>query len=183
MQECMQFKNQSVLDHGISVKNYLFDLLGHLKNGSPLRYEWKIPSWVHENKEFLLSNIHDDEILKSYTVFHDCGKPYCKIIDSEGKSHFPDHANISSNIYESVFPNDTTVKNLIRMDIDIHMLKSDQIEEFSRSMHASTLLLVGLSEIHSNATMFGGLESVSFKIKWKHIDKRGRQVLSMINTH
>ena len=30
MSECEQTKNQSVLEHGISVKNYLFDLINHL---------------------------------------------------------------------------------------------------------------------------------------------------------
>lgn len=32
MKQCDQTKGQSVLQHGISVKNYLFDLLNHLRN-------------------------------------------------------------------------------------------------------------------------------------------------------
>ena len=49
MSECEQTKGQSVLDHGISVKNYLFDLINHLRSGKPLQYEWKLPDWVLDN--------------------------------------------------------------------------------------------------------------------------------------
>jgi hypothetical protein len=34
--------------------------------------------------------------------------------------------------------------------------------------------------ITSNASMFGGIESTSFKIKYKQLDKRGNQVLKLI---
>ena len=46
MRNCEQTKGLSVLAHGISVKNYLFDLINHLKSGEPLKYEWKLPEWV-----------------------------------------------------------------------------------------------------------------------------------------
>jgi len=47
MSECEQTKGQSVLDHGISVKNYLFDLINHLRTGTTLQYEWKLPDCVY----------------------------------------------------------------------------------------------------------------------------------------
>ena len=65
---------------------------------------------------------------------------------------------------------------LIRLDMKIHTLKADEIEEFIQHPEAITLLLAGLAEVHSNAKMFGGLESDSFKIKWKHINKRGKMI-------
>lgn len=37
MKECEQAKGQSVLDHGISVKNWTFDLINHLRNGDELK--------------------------------------------------------------------------------------------------------------------------------------------------
>jgi hypothetical protein len=43
-----------------------------------------------------------------------------------------------------------------------------------------TLLIASLAEIHSNAEMFGGIESTSFKIKWKNIDRRGKQVFKYL---
>ena len=70
--------------------------------------------------------------------------------------------------------------SIIGMDMDAHLLKSDDLAEFASRPQAKALLLTALAEIHANAHMFGGLQSTSFKIKWKHLDKRGRQVLDLI---
>jgi hypothetical protein len=43
MKNCEQTKGQSVLQHGLSVKNYTFDLINHLRKGTPLKYEWILP--------------------------------------------------------------------------------------------------------------------------------------------
>jgi hypothetical protein len=43
-------------------------------------------------------------------------------------------------------------------------------------------LLTGLCEIHSNARMFGGIESTGFKIKWKHLDKMGKRIIERIRS-
>ena len=64
--------------------------------------------------------------------------------------------------------------------MDIHLLKSDGVEEFCKNPFALTHLLIGLAELHSNAQMFGGLESTSFKIKWKSINQRGKQIIKII---
>ena len=42
MKNCPQTQGQSVLQHGFSVKNYLFDLINHLKTRSALKYEYTI---------------------------------------------------------------------------------------------------------------------------------------------
>jgi hypothetical protein len=42
-----------------------------------------------------------------------------------------------------------------------------------------TLLVAALAEIHSNAQLFGGIESVSFKSKWKNWDRRGKQIMKI----
>ena len=68
MKSCPQSKTQSVLDHGLSVKNYLFDLINHMRTGSPLKYQWILPDWIYENKDQILSSLPDDETLKLYTV-------------------------------------------------------------------------------------------------------------------
>ncbi|MNC77597.1 hypothetical protein D3C75_1295840 [compost metagenome] len=64
--------------------------------------------------------------------------------------------------------------------MDIHLLKDEGIAEFAKRQEAATLLLTGLAEVHSNARMFGGLDSTSFKIKWKHIDKRGKKIVALL---
>ena len=97
------------------------------------------------------------------------------------KKHFPDHSEVSHQVFLQVF-NDVVSADLIKHDMDIHLLKSDGVEEFCQNPYTLTLLLVGLAEIHSNAKMFGGLESTSFKIKWKSINQRGKQIFKTIKT-
>lgn len=67
------------------------------------------------------------------------------------------------------------------MDMMFHKLKPCDLVCFALKPEAITLMLVGLAEIHANAEMFGGLDSTSFKIKFKHIDVRGRQVFCIMN--
>jgi len=66
------------------------------------------------------------------------------------------------------------------MDMDIHTIKADGVEEFASRPEAISLLLTGLSEVHSNASMFGGIESTSFKIKFKQLEKRGKKILALL---
>ena len=179
MMSCEQTKGMTVLEHGTSVKNYLFDLIDHLRNKTPLKYEWKLPEWVIENSEFILGKLPDDGTLGLYTKYHDVGKPFCLEIDSDGKRHFPNHAEKSYEVFRQVFKNEVAA-DLIRHDMDIHLLKADGVEEFCKNPLAITLLMTGLSEIHSNAAMFGGIESTSFKIKLKSITQRGKQILQTL---
>jgi hypothetical protein len=37
-----------------------------------------------------------------------------------------------------------------------------------------------LCEIHANADMFGGINSTSFKIKFKQINKRGKAIINFL---
>lgn len=182
MKDCQQTKGQSTLEHGFSVKNYLFDLVNHLRKGSPLKYNWNLPNWVYDSKDLILANLPDHKTLKFYTIFHDIGKWKCLTIDADGKRHFPNHAEVSYTIFKQIFNNDVAAE-LIRHDMDIHLLKSDGVDEFCNNSHALTLLLTGLAEVHSNAQMFGGVDSVGFKIKWKSINQRGKQVLNKIKNN
>lgn len=179
MYECEQSKGQSVLEHGFSVKNYLFDIIKHLRDGTELKYKWIIPDWVYQNKDMILSSLPDDKTLKLYTVFHDAGKPFCLTMDSNGKRHFPNHANVSYEYFSKIFDN-KIASELIRHDMDIHNLRSDGVENFYKNKYALTLLLTGLAEIHSNSTLFGGFESTSFKIKFKSISKNGNRIINKL---
>jgi len=182
MKNCEQTKGLSVLDHGISVKNYLFDLINHLRNGDTLKYEWVLPDWLYTNKDLILSSLPDDSTLELYTTYHDIGKPFCLTIDSDGKRHFPNHAEVSYTIFKQIFNNDVAAE-LIRHDMDIHLLKSDGVDDFCKNPFSLTLLLTGLAEVHSNAQIFGGLDSTSFKIKNKSINQRGKQILNKIKNN
>jgi len=179
MKNCEQTKGQSVLQHGESVRDYLFDLINHLRSGTPLKYDWRLPDWIFENKDLILSSLPDDETLELYTKFHDCGKPFCLTIDDDGRRHFPNHAQVSYDIFKQVFDNPVAAE-LILHDMDIHTLKSDGVKEFAQNPHAITLLLTGLAEIHSNCQMFGGSNSLSFKIKKKNIFKHGKTIIDKI---
>lgn len=172
--KCEQTQGQSVFDHGMSVKEYTFDLLNQLR-GIPTEKVWKLPDWFCNRL-----TPYSDDIIDEYTRLHDIGKPVCRIVE-DGKVHFPNHAEVSKRVYLEAGGN-PIVANLIGWDMCIHTLNSNEIADLCEiwtAKDASTLLIVSLAELHSNARMFGGelgIESVSFKIKFKHVDKRGRQV-------
>ena len=121
-----------------------------------------------------------DDVVFEYILWHDCGKPLCRVVGSDGRQRFPDHAAVSERAWRAVGGSDQAAR-LMGMDMDVHLLKADGVKVFSSRAEAATLLLVGLCEIHSNAGLFGGIESDSFKIKWKHLDKRGRAIFAYWN--
>jgi hypothetical protein len=177
MQLCEQTPGLSVLAHGQSVHDYYLDLRDHCVNGTPLRHEWKLPDWI--STPALWAGTLDESIVSLYQVYHDCGKPFCKEVDQEGRSHFPEHASVSADVWRSI-GGDEQVASLIGLDMAIHLLKADDLDAFSKLPGAATLLITGFCEIHSNAAMFGGVDSTSFKMKWKHIDRRGKQIARLI---
>lgn len=172
MRECEQTEGQSVLDHGLSVASYLDELLDYLE-GEPLRREWRLPEWVDTYREELRDAAYDRYTLRKYATFHDCGKPRCREVDNEGRVHFPDHAEVSAQVWREI-SDDERIEALIRHDMDVHTMKAKDIPAFIERPEAASLLLSALAEIHSNAAMFGGVDSTSFKIKWKQVKRRGK---------
>lgn len=181
MESCFQFEAQSVAEHGRSVANYYLDLIQHLEDQKPLQYDWKLPDWVRSKT--LLKRLMPFQTTITYLVYHDCGKPFCRVVDDEGRQHFPDHARVSKEVFDTLrehhtfSKDDDLVSRLIAEDMDVHLLKADGVDEFSQRDTAATQLLAGLAELHSNATMFGGLDSVGFKSKWKNLDRRGKAIV------
>lgn len=180
MKGCEQTSGFSVYDHGEAVYANLTALIDHMKGLSTLPEGlWRLPEWVGTYKAELLANLHHEGRRQFYTVFHDCGKPYCRFVDENGQQHFPNHAEVSSYIWACVGGNNV-VGHLIHEDMVIHTATADEIAakmDSSWSCEDSvTLLLVALCEIHANARMFGGLGSTSFKVKWKAVDRRGKQI-------
>jgi hypothetical protein len=190
MSLCEQTKGMSVLDHGYSVWQYTADLINHLRTGSELKFEWRLPEWLYEHKESILKDLFHDLVIEHYAIMHDCGKPYCLVTDEDGKRHFPDHALVSSETYSEFEEADWSRTVLIGYDMFLHTASAEELAaQFEKtrgneyndlSIYLPTLMLVALAEIHSNAAMFGGIESTSFKIKWKHLTKRGRQAIDLL---
>ncbi len=181
MRSCSQSAGVSVLKHGMLV-NDAYERIRAYIAGEPSPDGWRLPDWTRDalvvTYNASLSEA-DLAIIREYQIFHDCGKPYVRIEDADGRVHFPDHARMSGRIWESVGGHPVAAR-LMTMDMDAHLLKSGDVAEFASRPEALTLLITALAEVHANATMFGGLDSDSFKIKAKHLDKRGRQVLSLI---
>lgn len=176
MARCPQTETQNVLQHGLSVARYFKDLHDHLTKGTPLKYEWKLPEWCYE--PCLLENILPLETIYRYQIYHDCGKPFCIEYDDQGRRHFPNHAEWSYKIWKQIGTEQEA--RLMKMDMDLHLMKSGEEKAFAEREEAATLLLTSLCEIHSNAQMFGGIDSTSFKIKWKKLNKFGKRITNHI---
>jgi hypothetical protein len=177
MMTCKQRSGQSIFEHGNSVQEHLKDLINFLRDPHHTsKYVWRYPQWLLSHSKKILECLPPDHILEKYTFWHDCGKPFCITQDEHGKNHFVDHAKISGKYFRKMYPEQEDVALLIDMDMDIHLLSSDQLEEFCERPQAIALLLTGVAEVHANAKLFGGITSDSFKIKWKHLDKRGASI-------
>ncbi len=170
----------NVFEHGVDVHARFTDLYLHLTQGTPLQLEWRLPEWINDPK--IVKNLLPFEVLKMYQIYHDCGKPFCRVVDANGKQHFPNHAEVSYQTWMQYAetPEDGQVGNLIRMDMDVHTLKGDAINEFIQRPEAASLLLTGLAEVHSNAAHLGQMNSDQFKIKCKQLDKIGKRLVATL---
>ena len=177
MRGCYQSAGQDMLQHGEAVATQFAVLRDYLEGRAPLPDDWRLPSWLDAaTGELLLSKLPDAQTLALYHRYHDCGKPRCRTIDAEGRQHFPDHARVSKEVWLE-HGGSQEVADLIGLDMELHCLKAEGVEAFARRPQAAALLLTGLAEIHANAAMFGGIESTSFKIKLKQIERRGKHII------
>jgi len=134
----------------------------------------RIPDWFVEYHEVLVSLQLPIKQVKQYIINHDCGKHLCQVADDDGRVHYPDHANVSAD-YWLKHSNDDLVGKLIRNDMFFHICKAKDLEDTNLDKRElATLLITALAEIHANAEMFGGIDSQSFKIKYKQIERRGK---------
>ena len=196
MMECEQTAGQNVLQHGRSVREHYFVLVDHLKGLVNLNEtsNWKLPAWLDEYREEILAALPSNYVMDRYLTLHDNGKPSVKTTDVDGRVHFANHAEASAAEYVKSFATPAedadgeTIKDeeliayLIAHDMEVHMLKAAELEEFKNSPTALAQLLAALSEVTSNAAMFGGIDSTSFKIKYKQIDQRGRALCKLLFT-
>jgi|688.fasta_scaffold12037_10 hypothetical protein len=184
MEDCEQMTDLSVLQHGKEVFKH-YQMLRQFLNGEiELSDDWYVPKFMLDQKKGLIENLHTDDIIRQYTVYHDCGKPYCVYRDAEtNRNHFPNHAEVSWYVWKSL-SNEEVVARLIRDDMFFHTCRSEElakkIENYWSKQDAVTLLIVAFAEIHANAKMFGGIESQSFKIKRNQLERRGNQLCKLL---
>lgn len=176
MKACFQFNTLSVLGHGLAVKKKASKLIAGNFEG------FTLPDWFKDNFSHIRESIYDQRVIKRYAIWHDCGKPYCRTVDAEGKQHFDGHAEKSKETFLKVSQNQV-VADLIGNDMVLHTIKAEELDTLLKSgklrrPDAFTLMLVAFSELHANAEMFGGVTTTSFKIKYKQLDKRGKQILA-----
>ena len=169
MMNTLQTEGQTVLQHGESVWSYSKKLIsGDFSN-------FKLPDWFKDNHRFIVNHLHHPSIIKHYNIYHDCGKPFCLVEDENGR-HFPNHAEVSKDTWLS-FSDNQVVADLIGLDMVLHTTTVAQIKELQLDTQtAMTLIVTAFAEIHSNADMFGGIDSTSFKIKYKKLEKNARNL-------
>lgn len=181
MKQTEQAPGQNIVQHGLKVFQYTNKLLNKQYEG------FTLPQWWDEFEEQIFDNLHDFKTIKHYTIFHDIGKPFCLEIDSEGKRHFPNHAQKSKEIWLSHFPDRKDIARLIEHDMAFHTLSADEILALNLSTKdICTLLLSSLAELHANADTFypdEGTQSTWFKIKFKKWNKIAKKICEKIFNH
>lgn len=184
MQETLQTEGQSVFDHCMSVSMYIENIMNDTLDVKTIK---NIPNWYYEYKSLIKENSYSKEILMEYASWHDCGKPFCVELDEHKKQHFPNHAKKSKEIYNLVNEhNEKTeiISELIEHDMLFHSESIDSIMNLNLSKQTiCSLILSSLSAILSNAQMFGGYDSDSFKIKMKSFSKKTIKILSNLFSH
>jgi hypothetical protein len=173
-----QTKTQNIWEHGQSVWYHTEQLItGNFQN-------FRLPEWFIQNHHFLVNNLHNWETIKMYAQLHDVGKPFCVQVDELGKQHFPNHDKVSKDIFLRVFPDKVLEAELIGLDMLLHKENWKTIQDLNLPIKTlCTLLIVAFAEIHSNAALFGGINSNSFKMKFKRLDKVGKRIVEGLGKH
>lgn len=174
MRGCEQAPGWSIFHHGIDVACRYKDLHEWFQDHKTRRpmHAWDLPTATIEHLDDLWTYARDPHRTRAYHVYHDCGKPFTLMIDEQGRRRFPNHAEVSARIFRQIFPDDEENAPLVEQDMLCHTLKGEAADKFARSPDAPTLIFTAWAELHSNAErVFGGLESVSFKIKQKKLTR------------
>jgi len=132
-----------------------------------------VPEWFFSSPQLLLPR-EKRAVLVRYLGHHDCGKPFV-YQEVEGRAHFPDHANKSAEIWRAVGGTEQEAR-LMQRDMELHTMGAEAVPAFAADVDAPLLLVAALGALWANQDDFGGADSVSFKMKLKHLDRRGRAI-------
>lgn len=161
MEACEQTPGLSVLEHGHRVHQSYLQLVQELEQGVG-------PAVLQSLWEGLRERLVSPEDIEEYQIYHDCGKPVCSV-----GGRFPDHAYHSAKQW-SLLHGRGTVSELMSMDM-VFLLANAEAAKLIWTHHlAPTLYVTAWAEILANASMFGGEDSTSFKIKRKKLERAGR---------
>ena len=167
----------TILQHGLDVWSKFETMYQYLDSSNTSAYKHPLPKWILDYRHNLLEAARPHlENIKNYLIYHDCGKPFCLVTDKEGRRHFPNHADISKQKF-LMYSNNQMIADLIGKDMLCHLTKPKDYKLLLDEPYIEILLLAGIASIHANAEMFGGFQSDSFKIKFKHLDKLGSRIL------
>lgn len=172
MENCFQFENINMIQHGEMVHEWYIDLF------SSKEKIWDFGK-VHNQILSILTLAATPENLKNYHIYHDLGKPFCRTVDENGRQHFPNHAQVSYETWINAGGDEETAWYILH-DMDFHLLKTGEINELITDRRAINLLLTAWCEIHANSQMFGGIESTSFKIKRKSLEKHTKALYNSL---
>ena len=169
MRECKQTDTMSIMQHGLDVSAKYNDILKILSNKMDNIYQ--LPEKLFEIFRNRHDELLDDYIMNHYHIYHDCGKSLCLEIDKKGRQHFPNHSMYSYTQFKMIFPDKETEALMILHDMYFHTMKTEDLKDLALSKYGFSLYLTSWAEIFSNAEMFGGTDSISFKIKKKKLIK------------
>lgn len=141
------------------------------------------PKWLENFNDEIRNNLLNYRVIKRAVILHDIGKPHVKIVDEDGV-HYPNHAKKSNELFRQYFPKHEIEAQLIEYDMLFHSGTVEQI--LSSNLDTSTLvtlMIIALASIHANAQSSSGIESTSFKIKFKKLEKLGKKICDKLFNH
>lgn len=180
MENTFQFKNLSIMGHGQSVHEKYLDIIEDLEEN---KNKYELPPLLRANWTTLNKLLFPTlGIMKTYHVYHDCGKPYCKVVGEDGKQRFPNHADISYQVFNDLFncDNKETIAKLIQTDMVFHSFSMEDIDTFIKAQPKNflfSLWLTSMAEIYANKEMFDSDNQLSFKIKYKKLNRILNKIL------
>lgn len=188
MRNCFQFANISMIDHGQMVSDAYKKLKKALNEAMEDNTDYLEQIGFNQDKawlDILLKHQYDEQLMHHYHFYHDCGKPFCREIDENNRQHFPDHANISMQIYDEHFQCKEASK-MIEADMNFHSMNAQQMQQWldcnqNEKHFLASLYLSAWAEILANSTMFGGMDSEGFKIKRKKLMAHGKKLYACLS--
>lgn len=137
-------------------------MLDRILAGERLTRMDRIP-WLEDAIASFPSALSDD--IRTYLLFHDIGK----VTTYDGHGHYPGHAAESAKIWRRI-----DGREHIARWMESDMVMHSGTREEALALHDHYILrMTALAECYSNAEMFGGFESDSFKIKLKKLIRNG----------